>query len=82
MFRQQGAINECCVMVLSWILFGIGSGLVYPYFSLYVKFLGGTDFDIGLVSSVGSLAGLFVMIPGGYLTDVYGRRRVIIWVRG
>ena len=67
------------VMVLSWILFGIGSGLVYPYFSLYVKFLGGTDFDIGLVSSIGSLAGLLVMIPGGYLTDVYGRRRVIVW---
>lgn len=67
------------IIVVSWVLFGIGNVLVYPYFSIYVKLLGGGDFDIGLVNSISSVAGLLLTIPGGYLTDVYGRKRIIIF---
>ena len=67
------------IIVVSWVLFGIGNVLVYPYFSIYVKLLGGGDFDIGLVNSISSVAGLLLTIPGGYLTDVYSRKRIIIF---
>lgn len=71
------------VMVASWVLFSIGGALARPYFSLYIKMLGGQDFHIGLVSSIGTMSSLMLLIPGGYLTDAYGRRRTIVtftWV--
>ncbi len=66
------------VMILSWVLFGIGWAIVMPYFSLYIKLLGGGDFGVSLVRSLGVLGAALMTIPGGYLTDKLGRRRLII----
>jgi len=66
------------VMTASWILFGIGSSLTRPYFSLYVKALGGSDIHIAIIRSISGLAALPLIIPGGYLTDALGRKRIII----
>ena len=66
------------VMVITWILFGIGWATVMPYFSLYIKLLGGGDFEVSLVRSLGVLGAVLMTIPGGYLTDKLGRRRIII----
>ncbi len=65
-------------MLLSWILFGIGNSMFWPYFSIYVKMLGGSDFHISLVFSLGEAATAATIIFGGYLTDVIGRRRTIV----
>ncbi|RLE51709.1 MAG: hypothetical protein DRJ26_05490, partial [Candidatus Methanomethylicota archaeon] len=66
------------VMIISWIFFGIAMSITIPYFPLYVKALGGTDFHIALVGSASGLAALPLIIPGGYLTDIIGRKRMII----
>ena len=66
------------VMMLSWIIFSIGWSLVMPYLSIYIKLLGGGDFEVSLVRSLGMLASAVMVIPGGYLTDILGRRRIII----
>lgn len=66
------------VMILSWILFSIGWSLVTPYLSLYIKLLGGSDFEVSLVRSLGMLSSAIMVIPGGYLTDILGRRRIIV----
>lgn len=47
--------SNVTIMILSWLFFGIGNALVRPYFSLYIKMLGGGDIHIGLINSIGSI---------------------------
>ncbi|MEL9990256.1 MAG: MFS transporter [Thermoproteus sp.] len=66
------------VMIISWFLFAISSALTYPYLSKYMELLGASEVDIGLATSLGSLANMLAVLPGGVLTDAIGRRRSII----
>lgn len=66
------------ILVISWLLFGIGYAISRPYLSIYVKMLGGSDFHIGLLNSLGSLSSAILLVPGGYLVDHVGRRRIIV----
>ncbi|RLE62343.1 MAG: hypothetical protein DRJ38_09805 [Thermoprotei archaeon] len=66
------------IIMLTWFIFSLGSALSQPFFSLYVKELGGTDVEIGVIRSAGAMAGLALILPGGYITDRYGRRKIII----
>lgn len=66
-------------MSLSWVLFGIGHAITYPYFPKYIKMLGGSDFEIGLIYAIQSLFLLLFTIPGGHLTDLLGRKRLIVF---
>ncbi|ACB40158.1 MFS transporter [Pyrobaculum neutrophilum] len=65
-------------MVVSWFLFAISGSLTQPYMSMYLHMLGASDIEIGLVRSLGSLAVLLTILPGGVLTDVVGRKRSIV----
>ena len=66
------------VMVLSWLFLDFFTELPGTYYPLYVKALGGTASTIGLIGAVQNVAVAFVQIPGGYLTDKYGRRWLIV----
>jgi len=70
--------GNVAIMTISWVLFGIGTAITMPYYSLYIKALGGTDFHVALVISMSRLADIPLIIPGGYLTDIIGRRKLII----
>jgi MFS family permease len=48
------------------------------YYPLFVKELGGTAATIGLIGASMSIASAIVQIPGGYIADKYGRKRVIM----
>jgi MFS family permease len=65
------------VMVLSWLFLDFFTELPGTYYPLYVKALGGTASTIGLIGAVQNAAVALVQIPGGYLTDKYGRRWLI-----
>jgi len=65
------------VMVLSWLVLDLFTELPGTYYPLYVKALGGTASTIGLIGAVQNVAVALVQIPGGYLTDKYGRRWLI-----
>ena len=65
------------VMVLSWLFLDFFTELPGTYYPLYVKALGGTASTIGLIGAVQNVAVALVQIPGGYLTDKYGRRWII-----
>jgi len=65
------------VILFTWLILSLGFALIHPFFSLYVKMLGGTDVEIGLVQSAAALAGLVLMLPGGYITDKNGRRIIV-----
>lgn len=66
------------VLVISWIFFYFASSMVYPYESLYLQALGASPFTIGLIGSLGTAILCLVRIPGAYIADRYGRRRIII----
>ncbi|GGP19956.1 MFS transporter [Thermocladium modestius] len=66
------------VMLLSWLLYGIGSAITNPYLSIYMKMLGASSVMIGAIYSLGMLAQLITIIPGSLLTDTIGRRQSII----
>lgn len=66
------------VLVASYMLAGFASGLHYPFESPYFRGLGATVVEIGLISSVGAAVAAFIRVPGAYVADRYGRRRVIV----
>lgn len=66
------------VIATSWFLFAISSALTFPYLAEYMKLLGASEVDIGVATSLGSLANMLAVLPGGVLTDVIGRRKSIV----
>jgi len=51
--------------------------MLFPYWSPFLRELGASPFIIGLIFSVSNIALFISRIPGAYLADVYGRKRVI-----
>ncbi len=70
--------GNVAALTASWIIFGIGSSITTPYYPLYIKALGGSDFHVALVISVRRVAEIPLIIPGGYLADIIGRRKLIV----
>ena len=66
------------VLIVSYMFFGLISSLFSPFRSLYIRELGATALIIGLMDSVGNLILAFIRIPGAYIADKYGRRKVIV----
>lgn len=65
------------VLVLSWVIMDLATELPSTYYGLYVKALGGSATVIGIIGFVSMFAQAFVMFPGGYLADKYGRRWLV-----
>ncbi len=65
------------VLMASYMVFGFTSGLFSPFKSLYIRELGASPLVLGLMTSVGYVILAFIRIPGAYIADRYGRRKVI-----
>ncbi len=65
------------VLMACRVLWSWSTSIVYPYFSLYILALGGTSTEIGLINSLGIIAGMFLYPVGGYIADRSGRVRLI-----
>ncbi len=66
------------VLVVTYMLSGLSSGLYYPFESKYYEALGASMIQLGYISAVGSAISAFIRIPGAYATDRFGRRKVIV----
>lgn len=66
------------ILLLTWLLYGIGNALTMPYLSIYMRLLGANSVEIGITYSIATVAQLITIIPGGYLTDTIGRKRSIV----
>ena len=73
----------------AWILtstsaiWSIGSYMANPYQSVYWASLGASPFAIGLLVAYGTGVTVIALLLGGYIADVWGRRKVVIlfsWV--
>ncbi len=56
----------------------IGYGIVIPLLPLYVKSMGASDFDLGLIFAAFAIVQLFTTVPFGLLSDRYGRKPFIL----
>lgn len=66
------------VMALSWLLYGISGGISGYYFNIFFKDLGGTDVMLANARALALMVGSLMIVVGGFLTDVFGRVRIII----
>ncbi len=49
-----------------------------PTLPLYAKHLGLNPFEIGLVAAASTITGIFVNFSAGYLSDIYGRKKLLL----
>jgi len=65
------------ILMLCRVLWSASTSIIYPFFSLYILALGGTSTEIGLINSLGILAGMVLYPVGGYIADRAGRVKLI-----
>ena len=65
------------VLVVCRLLWSFSTSIVYPFFSLYILALGGTPTQVGLINSLGIIAGMFLYPVGGYVADKMGRVKLV-----
>jgi MFS family permease len=71
------ARGNILIFALSDMLGNFARSMVFPYVSLYILALGGNAAEIGLVASLGQLAGLALLPVAGYIADRSDRIRII-----
>lgn len=65
------------VFTLGDVMRQLSMFITFPFFSLYVQALGGSNVDIGIVNALRPLASLFIYPVAGYLSDRHSRVRTI-----
>jgi MFS family permease len=65
------------ILMLCRVLLSASRSIVNPFFSLYILALGGTSTEIGLINSLGILAGMILYPVGGYIADRAGRVKLV-----
>ncbi|MGD2142406.1 MAG: MFS transporter [Candidatus Bathyarchaeota archaeon] len=65
------------VLIVSYALFRFTYSMHYSFESLYIRELGASPFIIGLMNSLGWTILALVRIPGSYIADRYGRKKII-----
>ncbi len=66
------------VLMASYMVFGFTSGLFGPFRSPYIRELGASPLVLGLMTSAGYVILALVRVPGAFIADRYGRRKVIV----
>lgn len=73
-FRSRNIV----VIALTQTMFMVVATLWWPFWSRYIVELGATKYQIGLVFMCEQISQLILQLPGGYLADRLGRKKVIL----
>lgn len=65
------------VMIVSSGIWTLAGQLVWPFQAIYILHLGGTYYQVGIVTAFGAIAGLIPTLYGGYLADTIGRKKIV-----
>ena len=76
--RQALSSRNLMVITLTQGLFMFTASLWWPYWSLYIQSLGASVTLVGLIFMAEMFFQLVFQLPGGYLTDRLGRKKVIL----
>lgn len=66
------------ILTMGTVIRQLSLFVTFPFFSLYVRTLGGSMVDIGIVNAVRPLAAMFIYPIAGALTDKYSRVKVLV----
>ena len=66
------------VLLLSYMFFHLGYTLSWPFESPFMESLGASPSVIGIIGTLGWVTLFFIRIPGSYIADKYGRRKIIV----
>lgn len=77
-----GLSRDLRLILVSNFLWSSGSMLYYFLWPIYIRDLGGTAREIGLLTSLMFLTITLTLIPGGWLADRFERKRLLLitWV--
>jgi DHA1 family multidrug resistance protein-like MFS transporter len=56
----------------------VASAIPYTYYPKYIEGLGGSPYIVGIIGFAANATLALVQIPGGYLADKYGRRKLTV----
>ena len=70
--------KDAWILALSATIWSIGSSVVNPFQSIYFFALGANSLFIGYLLAMGSAVTALMQLLGGYVADIWGRRKVII----
>jgi len=65
------------VLLSSAFIVSLSIGISYPYLSEYVYSITGSSIIAGIVPFMVSIIGVPLLVLGGYLADIFGRKRII-----
>ncbi|MEX2701482.1 MAG: MFS transporter, partial [Candidatus Baldrarchaeota archaeon] len=78
-FREKISFIHGNVLVVAVTIgfWSFGMRMTQSYASLYILALGATPFILGIISATSTFVLAFMRIPGGYIADRWGRKKVI-----
>ena len=65
------------ILTITSGIWTVGSNMTNPFWGLYVLYLGGSPFHIGLISAVSAILSLLPALIGGHLADIYSRKKLV-----
>lgn len=75
-----GALNkDLKLLLLSNLIGAFGDGLYSYIWPIYIRGLGATPAEVGIVFAILGLASALTPIPGGFLADRYDRKKIMIF---
>ena len=66
------------VLLITWIIFRVAFRMVMPYEALYIRALGAGPAILGMMNGIYMAIFSLSLIPGSYVADRWGRRRIIV----
>lgn len=66
------------ILTLSWMVWYPALRMLEPYDKLYMQDLGATPSIIGGIAALSTIVVAFIRIPGGYIADRFGRKKIIV----
>lgn len=70
--------RELILLLIINTIMSLGMNLTNSLWPLYIQSLGATVLEVSFVVSITGLAGTLLRLPSGYISDRYGRRKIII----
>jgi MFS family permease len=79
-FRENFGLlkGNLLILILSWVLMTPVTVMLSVYEPLYIEGLGASTFIVGSIYAVSTIVLSIVRIPGGYIADRYGRKKIIV----
>ncbi|MGY0288328.1 MAG: MFS transporter [Candidatus Methanodesulfokora washburnensis] len=75
-YRELG--RDAKLVILSELIFGIGNGIYFTIWQLYLKAVGYSGTIIGMYSLISGITMSIFVVPGGYISDIAGKKGPVI----